>query len=329
MNVLYVTDKNYIPIMGTSLASLLVNNKDAEIINIYILEDSIGEEEKEKIKSLVWQYKRSVFFVDVKDIVNKFIEAGVPKYNGQYSTYIRLYAGEVLRKIDKCIYIDCDTLILGKIDELWNKDIKQYPSGAVLDCNHSSANLALRKKKKARYFNAGVMLLNLRYWRENGLFDKFIQASTEIDMNKTLTNSDQELVNYLLEDKTVVIPLKYNVSCYFRIRARSKLMWILNKDKNTFYTSNEIEDAVNNPTILHFTGGSWGRPWFSNSIDTKRDLWESYLRLTPWDDFEKKECPTTLWRKLCILLERKMPIWLFTVIKRVEARLCVWRKCGV
>ena len=56
-NVAYASDQNYAKHVGISLISLLENNKNLENIHIYIIEDNISEELKEKLLSIVNRYK--------------------------------------------------------------------------------------------------------------------------------------------------------------------------------------------------------------------------------------------------------------------------------
>lgn len=328
MNVVYATDINYVPIMGTSICSLFENNKECEQINVFILEDNIGDFEKEKLILFAKKYGRNIFFYSVNNLIQKFERSGMTKYNGSYACYIRLYVGELLQDIDKCLYLDCDTLIMGTLNNLYSLDLEKFHVGLAIDCNHNDANKAIKKSCEAKYFNSGVMLINLKRWRDDKLFDKFLCASKEIDLSKTLTNSDQELINYLLDKSILTISLKYNLGSYFRIRAKQNLRWIIQKNEKAFYSSEEIMEANRNPIILHFTGGSWGRPWFSNSIDAECGVWEKYLRLSPWSDYVMQYQKTTLWRKVCIWSEKYMPVWLFCLIKRYEAKYMVRRKCG-
>ena len=79
----------------------------------------------------------------------------VPKVNGSYSAYVRLAVSKNLDNIDKFIYIDCDTLILQNLEELWDTDIDGYAVGGVSDAMSARCNLALGKGCMQAEFTRG------------------------------------------------------------------------------------------------------------------------------------------------------------------------------
>lgn len=325
MNIMYATDRNYAAICGTSMLSLLVNNRDAEEIHIYLVEDEIGDE-KEKFITLAKKFEREITIIPGEEIYEKFHGWNVPEYNGGYTTYIRLGIAEYLKDIDKLLYIDCDTLILDRIQEMYDIDITDRPLGAVSDIMNASGNLALGKKKTDMYYNCGILLMNLRYWREHKVFQKIRHGMNQIDLRRTATASDQEIINYCLGDKIKKIPLRYNVLVHNRIFKPEKLRYMMEKNDKTYYTLQEMKRASEDPCILHFAGCSLERPWYSNSLDPACALWDSYLKKTPWRSYKKQEIPQTKWRRACIFAFQFFPETVYMVIKRYEERLKYFKK---
>ena len=93
LNVLYQSNDNYASITGVSLTSLLINNKDLDEINIYLLNDNIKQTNLNKLKKTCEKYNRKLIIVDTKKILNKLKnELKVSPFKGTYTTYFKLFA---------------------------------------------------------------------------------------------------------------------------------------------------------------------------------------------------------------------------------------------
>lgn len=325
MNIMYATDKNYAPICGTSLYSLLLNNQKVKEIRIFLLDDNMGRE-KEKFQKLVKQFSRELIIISVEKISTYFEQLNLPRFNGGYTTYLRLAICEQLPDIDKLLYLDCDTLVLENVEELYETELDGYPLGAVCDGMNANCNLALGKARRELYYNAGVMLMNFEYWRKKKLFEKIVESTHKIDLCHTATASDQELVNYVMGNEIKKLPLKYNVLVQNRIFQPLNFLYMIEKDSRTYYTLEEMRSSVQKPAILHFAGCSLERPWYANSLDPEKGRWESYLRQTPWKDYRISIVQQTMWRKACIKAYQILPEYMYCRIKKYEERIKLRKK---
>ena len=319
MNIVYATDQNYAPICATSIVSLLESNKESEEINIFIFGDDLKENEH-KLEELVLRYGRKIEIIQASSIVKKFENMNVPKVNGSYSSYVRLAASMVLTNIDKFIYIDCDTLILHNLENLWNTNIEEYAVGGVADVMSARCNLAFARKIKDFYINAGILLVNAKYWRDNNVLKKMISDLKKYRLDYTATGSDQEMINFTLFNKIYKLPLKYNVMVQNRIYDSKKLRFMIEKDDESYYSILEMERAKEAPYIVHFASSSLMRPWFSNSCDPLLETWDYYLALSRFH-YKKSIFRISLWQKLCLYAFYLLPKWGYAFLKRYEDRL--------
>ena len=63
------------------------------------------------------------------------------------------------------------------------------------------------------YFNSGVLLLNLTYWRENNLENELLEyAYNNIGL---LQYHDQDILNAVLKDRKKQMSIAYNVQSTF------------------------------------------------------------------------------------------------------------------
>ena len=98
---------------------------------------------------------------------------------------------------DKLIYLDIDTMCISDIKELYDIDIEDFDIAAVRD--HMA-----KWWKYYNYCNSGVMLLNFKRIKENGLFKK----CRNLVFNLKMLMPDQSAINRYAIKK--YIPRKFN-----------------------------------------------------------------------------------------------------------------------
>ena len=83
--------------------------------------------------------------------------------------------------ISKALYLDCDLIINGNISSLFTIDLNDYASGAVFDGGTDDIRTYNRLKYSSGngYFNAGVLLMNLEYWRINNVMESLFSFIKE------------------------------------------------------------------------------------------------------------------------------------------------------
>jgi lipopolysaccharide biosynthesis glycosyltransferase len=122
MNVIYASDDGYAWLMGVSMVSLFENNRECKEINVYLFGDKIKPENEEKLYLAAKQYDRKLEIIDV----NK-LKLPEKLYSGRYpkSAFSRLFAFDLLpQNIDRVLYLDCDIIVDGNIEELYNQKME-------------------------------------------------------------------------------------------------------------------------------------------------------------------------------------------------------------
>lgn len=113
-------------------------------------------------------------------------------------TFLRLFADKMPEIPDKILYLDTDTLIAKDISELYDTDIEGIELAAALDY-YGKIFMGYH------YFNAGVLLLNMKEIRKSGLFERTERLCAE----KKLFLPDQTALNRLVKKKKLLRG-KYN-----------------------------------------------------------------------------------------------------------------------
>lgn len=272
MEIVCSTDSKYIMPTGIMLLSLFESNR-GEVVNVHLLHDHDSAALLDPIRAIAASYQQNIHFYLISDEIFKHFPVGldfqVDHVGTSFATYYRLYLAEILpADIDKVIYLDGDILVVDKLVELWNTSVENYAIAAVPDSynNNIEHYNRLRYPQTLGYFNAGMLVVNLKYWREKQVLLKFfdyVKSNTE-----RLRCHDQDVLNYLFKDSKLILPIRYNVlnEYWFDLRY-SLISWEFDE---------QILEAQAHPAIIHFTGipKPWYKnckhPWKKNSISIKR-----------------------------------------------------------
>lgn len=271
INILIGSDINYSPYYGIMLTSLLINNKDVQF-DIFLLTDSTWtDKETRKYRDLIENYN-SRFHVIVVDSseMKEFPETT----HISLPAYYRLKASSLLPSdVHKVLYLDGDIIVNGSLIPLWRTDIGGCAIAGVTDTIYYRDEVydRLGYDKSFGYNNAGVALYNIDYWRENGVSDN---AFHFIKQNKDKIKwMDQDVVNALLFDKKIGLPLRYN----FQNRFLFKSEWDCFDDG----FREEILKEMANPVIIHYCGPD--KPWsFRYYRSPYSELYHYYRKQSCW-----------------------------------------------
>lgn len=278
INVVYCTDDNFVDVCCVSIISLL-ENKGREQVYIYIIDNSISQKGKEKILQIVNK------FVDayLEFLLFPKLEESLPvkvKYDKTHlsiSTFGRLFIGNLLNKqIEKIIYLDCDTVVLKNLKELFEFDLKGYVIGGVDDCKSKRYRQVLGLSSTAKYINAGVLLIDLKKWREEECEKKIISYIERY--NGKIHFEDQGAINAAINPYIIQLPICFNVMTHNFDMDFHELMKFRNPVMQ--YTPKIIRNAIQNPCIIHFTSSflTKGRVWNSETNHKMKDVYVHYMK---------------------------------------------------
>lgn len=265
------------------MISICENNRDMETLDFYLLGDNIPDSSKQALSEISASYGRTISVIDVPQL-------NVPKelYNQRWprSAYTRLFSGQLLPdSIEKALYLDCDTLIIGSLKEL-DRISSQYTVCGVKDCisEYYKENIGL--EKEAVYINAGVLLINLKKLREidmNRAIADFFDT-----YSKTMFFADQDVLNGIFKGNVGILDPKYDMMTIQYSLSYKELMTI--RRPSNYYSKEELDRAKENPSIIHFTTFMTDiRPWIEGSEHPYAKDFEKYMAMSPWGDKKKME----------------------------------------
>lgn len=113
-------------------------------------------------------------------------------------TFARYFIPKYVKE-DRALYLDCDLVVTGDINHLFSVELGTSYIGAVHALHRMTA-----------FFNAGVLLINNRKWKEDSIFDILIDLTRkEI---KNVDEGDQSILNMVFKDKWTKLDVNYNFS---------------------------------------------------------------------------------------------------------------------
>lgn len=312
MYVIYHSSDSFASVTGVSLLSLFENNKHMDSIQVLYIERGMTEENKSRLRSVAEQYGRSIEFMTMPNWSKKLdIQLKSCKTGWLGFGYNRLFLTEfVPEDVERVLYLDSDTLVEGPLDELWNTNLDGYYMAGVDDCL-SSTYRKLVDLKEGTYCNAGVLLMNLKKWREDNVLSVFMDVLKA--NNGYFVFNEQSILNSVFAGKVKVLHQKFNVNSLVYLFEYNELMK-LRKPKNFSYSPEEYYEARNHPVLTHYTGNFYvhRRPWVEDSDHPHKDAFLRYRAMTPWaeeplapdtrDDGDKRHT------ELCHKLPRGMMI---------------------
>jgi Lipopolysaccharide biosynthesis proteins, LPS:glycosyltransferases len=319
LNILYQSSDYYAPITGVSLLSLLENNKDIEVINTYLLDDSISEENKQKLKSICDKYGRNICIIDTKETLKELKALKVKPFNNSYTTYFKLIeVGRLDLTTDRILQLDGDTIITGSLKELCDMDLGDCVYAATYDCTMNGYKALIDIPLTDKYYNGGVMLFNVPKWKSEGCFDKIVDHLTNVRNNYYTV--DQDISNVLFRDKVKYIDLKFNFNSGFFIYGVKESLKMYGLKPDYYNTVEEVENAMKDVRIYHCMGAMTGRPWEAESIHPQNELFDKYLAMSPWHDMEKQKVTRSAIFRMQKKLYQILPRALYIPIHKMGQR---------
>jgi lipopolysaccharide biosynthesis glycosyltransferase len=275
--IVFAANNYYVPYMATTMQSIMENSNKAKRYIFYILHQEINDENINLLKNQIIPFLQfSIEFINVKEYIEKyslFVSRHVT-----VETYFRFIIPELLYEYQKVIYLDGDMVCCVDISILIDINLNNFLLAAVQDgaiaWYHSKKDIKgfykyhkalVSLKNPENYFNAGLLIINIELFRKTITTDQLF----ELAASKKWQIHDQDVLNYLVEGKTLFLPLHWN--------------FMYNKYANYFpdHLKQEYDQAEKNPMIVHYIHF---KPWNQYVFFPQFELFWKYATRTPFID---------------------------------------------
>lgn len=269
----------FIPYCATFLKSVAEHSDSQKNYDIILLSQDVSEVNVKKLKTLLSPWENiSLRVIDPSVLIDQYTF----HIRGHFSkeTYYRLVLPELLPNYDKVLYLDSDMIALDDVAKIYDENIDGYLLAACHDADTAGLYNGYEKDKKEytdkilklkepyQYFQAGVLLLNLKEFRKRYTTKEILDFAVSEDWQLL----DQDILNKLCEDSVKYIDMSWNVMVDFGGVRINQIIALAPRWLNEMY-----HEARKNPRIIHYAGPQ--KPWFEPEMDLGIQFWE-YARNT-------------------------------------------------
>lgn len=231
---------DYIPHMGIVALTVHSNNQDMPICYHFFV-NQLDDTERARVKKASEMMESTILVHIIDDSAFKtlLLSDGVAAF-----FYRFLVAPTVASMTDRVLYLDGDMMCRGSLDYLRNLDFQGNDAAVVSDRGEL---YEIKRMHTKRYFNAGMMLINVKQWMEEGLFDDIVSRAEENvkRVGNRLSHHDQDIHNEMLDGKCLYIEKKYN--------------YLYNLDRHSLFAKQPVNEDYHKQIIVHFAGHA--KPW--------------------------------------------------------------------
>ena len=247
-------DNGYMDKVETVIKSISVHNQE---VKFYVFNDDLPSE-----WFLLMRNRLKVIgseIVNVKKTAHNLRDFRLPNAILSYATFFRYFIADEVQE-DRVLYLDSDTIVNAKLDDLFTMDLQGYAIAAVQDFNHEGWLTT---------FNSGVMLIDAKKWREKNSTQSLLELTAQ---HHEHVYGDQGVLNMYFGDQWLHLDKEYNfmvgLDQFLHLTGNSK--WY----ESDYYGNSE-------PKIIHYT--SEFKPWTHLTLTRFRKLWWFYYGLN-WND---------------------------------------------
>ena len=280
--IVFTCDDAYFKYANVVITSIIYNQNRNCRYEINVLSEFISNENMMLARKQLESHPNfTINFVILKDFdSSKFF---LNSYMS-ISTYYRFYIPQLFSHYDRILYLDSDLIVDADISDFASLDFDDklaicspspFIRNKVLKGDDEKFSLnyfthVLKMPDPLQYFNAGVMLYNIKKMNEIDITTKLFEALEDI---KEPFLQDQDILNSVLSNNGGVklISSKYNMTRTFVITAkrlfleRLKEIFRISKKNNWFF-------------IYHYVGKD--KPWMTKRSDGL--LFVKYAKMSPF-----------------------------------------------
>ena len=238
IHIFYACDDGFVKFTIVSLFSMMQNASRKHQYHIHVLHTNIEPATEQRMLAMADECFE-ISFDNVSGYLDQLCEKLPLRDYYSNTTYYRMFIADMFPEIDKAIYIDSDTVVQGDISELYGIDLKDYDVAACHEQAMLQEDVYGTYVEKClgldrnRFFNAGVLLINCKSFRENKILERFVKLLGVYDCRVT---QDEDYLNILCADRVLFLPQTWNSEVF-----------------------GEMLDAPENCSIIHYI--MVAKPW--------------------------------------------------------------------
>jgi lipopolysaccharide biosynthesis glycosyltransferase len=253
------------------MISSALDHRDGHELSIHLLHDGTLEESAQE--ALMQMVRARGGELSLLEIPPDWVE-GLRGWDYITPTmWFRIFLPELLPAVERVLYLDVDTIVLDRLDELFTTELGDDLLAAVpnvFQLDHLGRLEQLGIDDPRDYFNSGVLLMNLEEMRRDQTSRKLKDFA--VASGADLLWPDQDTLNLVLAGRWRRLHPRWNAMT-------SMFSW---PHSVYAYGTRATAEARLRPAIRHFEGPSINKPWHLLCETPFRDRYFEHRRGTPW-----------------------------------------------
>ena len=315
-SVVYACDDNYAPLTAISAVSMLAHNPGLRII---LLGHDLRPESVDLVRTRVEKAGGAFLPLDATARIKKLEESGACSYVS-YAVYARMFIADLLEEEHgRVLYLDSDTLVAAPIQELFEHPLGSCPVALGFDCAHRRYKKVINLPPEKPYYNSGVMLIDLDAWRRKRCAERLLEELAHPRGRNPL--GDQDIIVRVLNDEISPFSPRFNFLSQFLMLDYRGVRGVVGREPRAFTDEADYTASCRAPAIYHFSGNTFGRPWFTCSRHPIRDAYLAAAEQADLGGYARQNRPLALSYRLQYRLWRMLPRPFFSLANRLLLRL--------
>ncbi|BEV16888.1 UDP-glucose--(glucosyl) LPS alpha 1,3-glucosyltransferase WaaO [Herbaspirillum sp. DW155] len=208
-HIVFCVDDRYFRCMGATIASILEHNP-LRHFTFHVLATKVSDDNRRLFEGLAQRpgVRCHVHLLDA-GLFDRFEQYTRSSYYSS-AIFARLVIPDLLKSYtDRVLYLDADILCVGSIDALDALDLTQDIVAVVPDAIATTQRrVAALQLKHGRYFNSGMLFINIARWLEAGISQQTISAI--LQQGERFRFPDQDALNVVLDGRARYIDIRWN-----------------------------------------------------------------------------------------------------------------------
>ena len=262
--------------VGILSTSILENNKDMKIDFHIFIDDKIENKEIERFKELTRKYNTNIVIYEFDNSEFKNLD----DREFTIATYYRFAIPYQLKNItDRYLYIDADIISIRDLRDYLSIDLNNKIAAVVAEFFVDKHGIPIKTENK--YFNAGMMYINLTEWLKNNVSEECLRILREVNLDSKQKLKygydfrcfDQDALNIVLKNKVQYIESKFNFLANISQKCNKNLV-----------------NVPNDTIFIHYHG--FNKPWHEWCFHPLGRFFRQYKDISPWKDESLDTKPT-------------------------------------
>lgn len=282
--IVFTSSAYYAPYMAVTIQSVIDSSSEEYDYELIILHKEIDKKTQSRLTNMISAHINfSIRFYEVKEALDQhnynFREGYSPE------SFYRVVMVDLLTEYDKVVYLDCDLIVKHDIARLYiDTELGNNLVAAAIDIDGLASSFSNHDGRKEYmisylgvkdlhdYLQSGVMIFNLKEWRNTYTLQEIVDAACDDEV----MFGDQDVLNKLCHGRIKFMDMSWNTIINHRKRQLEELLYLAPADVMEMYLR-----ARKEPKIVHY-GGT--KPWDYPDCDMAFYFWEEARKTDFYDD---------------------------------------------